>query len=743
MTQQQLPLTENKENNPSYPISPWIYLAGITVTLSGIYAVNYGINDPGFALLTYSLTLAGYIYSYLARRANFNIVSLPLTLILGSAAVVVALNPVLMGMLLPPIAQDDRFLALQVVFVWVAIVHTYLLSSDSAVLFTCVPCMTMLALVSAHNSDPQLQNAFIVFVGASIFLMVHENYLRTQHSRILGRTVHSDRRLFSGQLQLAALCLAGALLLAQLAAVPIQKVGQSIFGSVSQDSLSVKNESLKNILSPIHVNERKKVQLATGPVSGSDIPLLKIQCNRPLYWRGAVFTHYDGVSFSNIYNRDILLTTNAESGASNPQDYVNMIPVPKGFSSSDLRSYAVPPNSLELPPEKMKDSSSVTQNITEVNGVFSEFYGAGNIKEIKTDMTGIITNTAEEIKTSSPLPPSLGYEVVSQVATDSPEILRSASSSLDAVPFYIRSTCLQKQVSGQEDQELQKLTNSIIKGLTNNYDRALAIKNYISFHCKYNLNAPAAPRDEDIVYYFLFKSHQGYCDSFGAAMTMLARYAGIPARFASGFITGKAENDGTYSVRENDKHIWSELFFPNIGWVTFDATDGAQDITQSALSSSSQGSFARWMVSHGIIPPLIFLSILCLLVYVVWSELRMRLNLFPSRLKVNGQPITNSHIADAYRNACLLLSKRGIARPNSMTADEFAAWIADREEGGAGAISGTMERLTALHVLYRYGTGIASVEETIQADEALEQLDALLKQRGKHALLPAATQPSP
>ena len=73
----------------------------------------------------------------------------------------------------------------------------------------------------------------------------------------------------------------------------------------------------------------------------------------------------------------------------------------------------------------------------------------------------------------------------------------------------------------------------ITSGLANPYDKVVAIQRYISSTCKYNLQAPRAPGNRDVVAWFLFNSKQGYCDSFAAAMTILCRNAAYPARLVS------------------------------------------------------------------------------------------------------------------------------------------------------------------------------------------------------------------
>ncbi|HXG23479.1 MAG TPA: hypothetical protein VNJ09_02905, partial [Chthonomonadales bacterium] len=47
-----------------------MYIAGLVVTLCGIYAVNVVIEDPGFANLTYGLAIIGAVVSYISRKQS-------------------------------------------------------------------------------------------------------------------------------------------------------------------------------------------------------------------------------------------------------------------------------------------------------------------------------------------------------------------------------------------------------------------------------------------------------------------------------------------------------------------------------------------------------------------------------------------------------------------------------------------------------------------------------------------------
>jgi hypothetical protein len=64
----------------------------------------------------------------------------------------------------------------------------------------------------------------------------------------------------------------------------------------------------------------------------------------------------------------------------------------------------------------------------------------------------------------------------------------------------------------------------------------------------------------------------GYCEQFAAAMAIMARAIGIPARVAVGFTPGELQEDDSRIVRAHDSHAWPELFFDGIGWVRFEPT---------------------------------------------------------------------------------------------------------------------------------------------------------------------------
>jgi transglutaminase-like putative cysteine protease len=112
---------------------------------------------------------------------------------------------------------------------------------------------------------------------------------------------------------------------------------------------------------------------------------------------------------------------------------------------------------------------------------------------------------------------------------------------------------------------------SITAGMTNNFDKAVAIQRYLTTKLSYTLELEE-PKGEPVDY-FLFERKRGHCEYFASAFAVLARAVGIPTRQVNGFLGGEwNEYQGYVAVRAGDAHSWDEVFFPGAGWVTFDAT---------------------------------------------------------------------------------------------------------------------------------------------------------------------------
>jgi transglutaminase-like putative cysteine protease len=69
------------------------------------------------------------------------------------------------------------------------------------------------------------------------------------------------------------------------------------------------------------------------------------------------------------------------------------------------------------------------------------------------------------------------------------------------------------------------------------------------------------PGEQSSIEEFLLQNKKGFCTHFASATALLARAKGIPSRLVSGFLGAELNAVGDYYVvRDNDAHVWVELY---------------------------------------------------------------------------------------------------------------------------------------------------------------------------------------
>lgn len=90
----------------------------------------------------------------------------------------------------------------------------------------------------------------------------------------------------------------------------------------------------------------------------------------------------------------------------------------------------------------------------------------------------------------------------------------------------------------------------------------------------YTLTPPAV--DENWVDGFLFDTQAGFCGHYAGSYAFLMRAAGVPARVVTGYLGGSLGDDGEgMTVRQSDAHAWTEVWLADQGWVRIDPTTAA------------------------------------------------------------------------------------------------------------------------------------------------------------------------
>ena len=145
------------------------------------------------------------------------------------------------------------------------------------------------------------------------------------------------------------------------------------------------------------------------------------------------------------------------------------------------------------------------------------------------------------------------------------------------------------QVPDITPQRVHDLTHSIVAGKTNDFDRVMAIRDYL-LQFPYTLNTVPVPPGVCFVDHFLFGTQEGYCTYFASAMAVMARIAGVPSRYVEGFILPPSlEAYATVTVTNRMAHAWVEVYLEGFGWLLVEATPTYAFIMNPTLPLPPQG----------------------------------------------------------------------------------------------------------------------------------------------------------
>ncbi|MBR5512891.1 MAG: transglutaminase domain-containing protein [Ruminococcus sp.] len=140
------------------------------------------------------------------------------------------------------------------------------------------------------------------------------------------------------------------------------------------------------------------------------------------------------------------------------------------------------------------------------------------------------------------------------------------------------------------DSELiYNLSQELTAGLDSPYEKARALEMYfIENDYTYDLTyrKEMGENAED----FLFDTKRGVCYEYATAMTLLARAAGIPARYCEGFNMQTTYGDISsqdYIITANDAHGFPELYIKGYGWMCFEPTRTTMEIVKEREDVSS------------------------------------------------------------------------------------------------------------------------------------------------------------
>ncbi len=145
---------------------------------------------------------------------------------------------------------------------------------------------------------------------------------------------------------------------------------------------------------------------------------------------------------------------------------------------------------------------------------------------------------------------------------------------------------------------------------------------------------------------------RGFCQYYAATMAVILRDLKVPTRIAQGFLPGSRDPQiGREQIFNSNAHAWVEVYFPGVGWVTFDPTGGGiaqlaplpsgRPIASGPRASGSAGTLTRppetdpfanepsgsvsGRANRGSLGPLVAVTVLLLLAigglaFIIWQR---------------------------------------------------------------------------------------------------------------------------
>ncbi|MGP9557965.1 transglutaminase family protein [Psychrobacter sp. AOP7-A1-24] len=250
-----------------------------------------------------------------------------------------------------------------------------------------------------------------------------------------------------------------------------------------------------------------------------------------LYWRGLVFSDFDGVTWRPAPQRD---------------QWSSRLQAPAWIQNA----FATVPDESRAAPVNYKIILEPTQQ----NWLFGLDYPFSQQPDINT--TSEFTLSKEQ-----PVTQQLRYDVLQFAQMRIDPVLTEASRRENlALPNEgnPQARALAKQLFEQSGSDPVRYIAAIEQWI-----------NRTEF--RYTLSPPRLNTNR--IDEFLFETKAGFCEHYSSSFTFMLRAAGIPARVVAGYQGGEPSRNGNvWEVRQMDAHAWTEVWLEGQGWVRVDPT---------------------------------------------------------------------------------------------------------------------------------------------------------------------------
>ncbi len=240
-------------------------------------------------------------------------------------------------------------------------------------------------------------------------------------------------------------------------------------------------------------------------------------------------------------------------------------------------------------------SRSIPQHFTIEKWVSSVLFSAYRLDYITPDTTqdlALDNNFYHYWFKEKAVLPQLPFSYVAYSEVESTEVIKRRNSTW---PEYIPPKNYLQLPEDEISPRIKSLTATITRGITDPYEKAIALRDFLRKNYKYQMISRRTPVGREAVDFFLFELREGHCEYFASALAVMSRVCKIPSRVATGFSPGNYNAlTKTFEVHEYHAHAWTQIYIEKYGWLTFDATPPG-----NIISNTTPMALGRWYDPFG------------------------------------------------------------------------------------------------------------------------------------------------
>ena len=476
----------------------------------------------------------------------------------------------------------------------------------------------------------------VVYSLAALFLLIRGHVIEEQSEwlrRRIGDPASISSVYLRGGTAFVSVAVMGALVLTQTAAsTPLAGAWDGV-----SDSLLAVSQAIQRFLPAGGAN--RSFGVTFGPTAAvqqvwttdSSLALtvqLSPQDDAAYYWRAVTYDQIDlnGWSMSNTSTVDRaadgpLLTGYADNVAPDGRKELSFSVTPGDFHGSTILSPATP--------VKVDERTKLT--IVGLDGYFATAdRDGGNGPYTVTALVPVEGND----------PGQLNEEMLRAAGTDYPPEVRSLYLGVADGSFGPFARELEARIVAESPSDTPyDLAATVVKELHST-----------AFTYDTDIRGINCAGISTVECFAQFK--RGFCQYYAATMAVMLRDLGVPTRIAQGFLPGSRDRQtGIERIFNSNAHAWVEVYFPGVGWVTFDPTGGGvaqlaplpsgRPVASGARSSGSVALLTRppetdpfanepsgsvaGRASGGSLGPLVAVGVLLLLTmggvaFIVWQR---------------------------------------------------------------------------------------------------------------------------